>query len=851
MRSRGQAFARAPAHGRIFVALALSSCLMAGCKTCRTGSPVDWEGGRTTFERLYDVLFPSLESGGPGARDPRELLAAHDEALRSGDANRKARAIGDLIISAGRRRRYESVLRLAEEGRNAQPLITDEWVARRLRLILVGHHVSGACLALGRFEKALEVLDAQSKELRAYHHLMVWPLESELQNELTRQECHRLLGDESGGQERLAELDRIVRSFFDAADVLSPKTDRVTKTVTLLIPQLWLSHLFIRLEEQQQRRAKEEAVARRLNVPLAQACLALGRWQAAYDLMAQVKSRDRLSRFGWYVYGRSCLHLNKRSEAESAIELVARTKFWPGDTSPPVSHWEALLALAEVKEALGKLGEAGDCYFDCIDAVGRVRQSVVSDRYKLSLARRYQGPFECAIDFFMRQRRHRDALEVAELAKSRALVDLLAGKALGRTSRAAAIAQEWRRSLDRAQLLALATDASPDDLRAATRSASSQHEQLKGLDTELCSFVAGAAVTPDEIQQLVPSGATLVEYFQTEKATYAWAVDRHSVVGYTIPVGRTQLSAQVGQYRRALMEALNRARGPGGIARADSGGAVAHRSSEGRLAGRLYELLVAPLDHAIGGRLVYFVPHGPLHYLPLHALCDGRRRIIEKWAVAYLPSATVLKWVARRDEGSQSPKILALYDPWIGDPRYRLAFAESEVLAIAASWPGVERRTGREASESFLVREAEQFDVIHLACHGEFDTKNPLRSGLLLAPGEGNDGRLTAEEIYRLQLKARLVVLSACETGLGELTQGDDVVGLTRGLLYAGTPAVVDSLWKVEDQATCFTMGRFYSNLHTLPKAEALRQAQLAAMREYPEPAFWAAFRLIGDAGRL
>ncbi len=90
-------------------------------------------------------------------------------------------------------------------------------------------------------------------------------------------------------------------------------------------------------------------------------------------------------------------------------------------------------------------------------------------------------------------------------------------------------------------------------------------------------------------------------------------------------------------------------------------------------------------------------------------------------------------------------------------------------------------------------------------------------------------------------------MLSACETGLGEITRGDDVVGLTRGLLYAGTPTVVDSLWKVDDLATSVLMGEFYRNLKAMPKAEALRQAQLAAMKQYPEPIFWAAFRVVGQ----
>jgi CHAT domain-containing protein len=112
--------------------------------------------------------------------------------------------------------------------------------------------------------------------------------------------------------------------------------------------------------------------------------------------------------------------------------------------------------------------------------------------------------------------------------------------------------------------------------------------------------------------------------------------------------------------------------------------------------------------------------------------------------------------------------------------------------------------------------------------------------------GGGEDGRLEVREVFSLDLHARLVVLSACETGLGKLSRGDELVGLQRAFLYAGTPAVVTTLWKVDDRATFELIRAFYTRLDSANPVEALRQAQLEAMRTFPHPFAWAAFGLTG-----
>lgn len=121
-----------------------------------------------------------------------------------------------------------------------------------------------------------------------------------------------------------------------------------------------------------------------------------------------------------------------------------------------------------------------------------------------------------------------------------------------------------------------------------------------------------------------------------------------------------------------------------------------------------------------------------------------------------------------------------------------------------------------------------------------------MGSALLLVPGQGEDGRLEVRELFAMDIAARLVVLSACERGLGKLSRGDELVGLQRAFLYAGTPALITTLWKVDDRASYLLMRGFYGHLGTRGPAEALRAAQRALMVDFPHPFAWAAFGLTG-----
>jgi CHAT domain-containing protein len=234
--------------------------------------------------------------------------------------------------------------------------------------------------------------------------------------------------------------------------------------------------------------------------------------------------------------------------------------------------------------------------------------------------------------------------------------------------------------------------------------------------------------------------------------------------------------------------------------------------------------------------------------LPFAALLNPDGSVlIEHFRLRFLPSASVLKFL-RPALAMKEAKLLVFGNPDLGDAALDLQFAESEAKEVASLYPDSRMMIRREASETNFKKAAGLFQRFHFATHGKFQAEAPLESRLFLARDGDNDGMLTAGELYTMNMDADLVTLSACETGLGKVANGDDVVGLTRGFLYAGSRSVVASLWSVDDQATAELMKTFYENLGGMSKDRALAEAQIKIRKMFPPPFFWAAFQLTGRA---
>ena len=390
--------------------------------------------------------------------------------------------------------------------------------------------------------------------------------------------------------------------------------------------------------------------------------------------------------------------------------------------------------------------------------------------------------------------------------------------------------------------------------------------------------------------QVLDPGTMLLEYSLNDNGnSYMWAVTTDSFQGFPLP-DRQAIDAAV---RRVHESLTARQLKPKGETPAQS--EVRLRRSEKEYpaaAAALSRMVLGPIAELLHGQRLLVVADGSLAYVPFAALPDPKngQALVASHEIVRLPSASALA-VLRQEVAARGPApnrgIAVLADPVfdVADERLgalhnmkkesytevlerslnetslhipRLAFSRREADAITAAAPtgSVFRALDFNASRALATSSAlGRYRIVHFATHGLLDSEAPDLSGVVLSlvneKGKPQDGFLRLHEIYNLNLHADLVVLSACQTALGNEILGEGVIGLSRGFLYAGAARVMASLWTVDDRATAELMGRFYRKLlaeHRTP-SEALRAAQLE-MQQIPRwssPYFWAAFELQGE----
>ncbi len=521
--------------------------------------------------------------------------------------------------------------------------------------------------------------------------------------------------------------------------------------------------------------------------------------------------------------GKALAETGQTAEARAVFDQILAT---PRIKDVGDLYWLVLFERGRIAEAEKQPEQAVALYREAIDIVELQRSTINTEGSKIGFVGDKQAVYQRLIAVLFAEGRYAAAFEYIERSKARALVDMLASKQ--DFSVASANAAPVRTLLARA-------DSAEAEARVQNFNADAGHQrslvvqtrqQLNQQAPELASLVTVTPVTVQEIQGKLPTDEVLVEYYAEGKELYVFVLSKAGLQG--IKLNGEGLTADIQQFRQALQDTRS-------------------TTQHGDLAAKLYNRLVRPLEGAIKTRNLLIVAHGPLHYLPFNALHDGNGYLIERYSLRLLPSASVLKYL-KGVRPQTAGTLLAFGNPDLGDSQLDLKHAQAEALSVSKILPNSKALVRKEASESAFKRYGEGFRYLHIASHGTFYADSPLSSALLLAKDSANDGTLTVGELYSMRLNADLVTLSACETGLGKIANGDDVVGLTRGFLYAGSRSIVASLWKVDDEATAYLMTRFYSALKGTSKREALRLAQIETRKKYPHPYYWAAFQLTGEA---
>jgi CHAT domain-containing protein len=551
-------------------------------------------------------------------------------------------------------------------------------------------------------------------------------------------------------------------------------------------------------------------------------------------------------------------------EAAGGFATTAESLFNAGLTrlqrrAAPDVAWRLHAGLALALRARGDDDGAARELRAAITEIERASRSLVlAERRSAFLTDKWDVYTQLAMTEEARGRAHA-AFDVAERLHAREMLELLGRGRIGRGGPSGTSADLVSREQDlrrRVAELAFAPADASDELREMDAPAPSAVEreglsraqdayaelllEMKERTPSHALLVAPRSITARDVAERLAPNEAFIEYLVSESGSLVFIVTRDSFAVRDLGAPRRELARLVEFARGTLAR-------PGG----GRGSALTDSLWRGPLL-QLRQELITPLEEtgllANKTRLI-LVPHAELHYLPFATLLDsGGQFLVQRYELTTTPSASV--WLALGDRPrTPGTGVLALA------PRPdALPASRREVESIERRTEG-RVLTGAQATEAAFRRDAPGRRVIHVASYGILNKNNPLFSFVQLEAGGGDDGRLEVHEVFGLDLAADLVVLSACQTGLGsgalsDVPPGDDWVGLTRAFLHAGAGTVVATLWSVDDWATAALMEQFYDrySVQADPVA-ALAQAQRAMLARTgtTHPFYWAGFVAVGE----
>lgn len=471
-----------------------------------------------------------------------------------------------------------------------------------------------------------------------------------------------------------------------------------------------------------------------------------------------------------------------------------------------------------------------------------------SDRRKLKDDESRGTFLEDKIDFYyapilllLDLHRPADAFALMERSRSRAMADLLANSSL-------ALPSPQERNLF-SQLMKLKADIAmaqqrlfrltPEERQKHAEEVARTESQIKKLQDayqdlearirkeapKLQDLMVSQTVSLESVQRLAKAEKfDLLYYLVMETAVIVWHIGADDVTVFNVFLPRAQTMSKAAALRNSLQDRSN--------------------TFDEQTSREFFLFLIQPVLKSVKTRHLVIVPHEDLNHIPFQALEDPADGTFlgEKFQITYAPSATVLASLQDKPKIAGG-RLLALANPDINA-------ATSEVQAIGQLYPGHSKVvTNVLANKEEMKSWVPNYNLLHFSVHGRFKESDPLLSYLELKPTDQDDGHLTAAEMFGLSLpKNSLVVLSACETGRVTATHSNEILGMTRALLYAGASELVLSSWEVDAASTKLWMETFYREAQTNSASEAARLALLAvkARPEYRHPYYWSPFLVTG-----
>ena len=348
-------------------------------------------------------------------------------------------------------------------------------------------------------------------------------------------------------------------------------------------------------------------------------------------------------------------------------------------------------------------------------------------------------------------------------------------------------------------------------------------KRIKSQAPELMEIVVSEPVSLKSLQQNLPNDTEIIEYLALDSQLLVWHIGKRQVTVKSVFLPRTEIPGKVTELYNSLK--------------------IPKETFDRELARELFLYLIRPIRDFIRADHLVIIPHEELSYIPFQVLFDQETNQYfgESYQISYAPSASIF---SKMELSRLSGRLLA-----VADPSSNILVDEAKAIARAYSANDGAIFTQSLMSEAHFKSIAGQYNVIHLSVHGKYNFNDPLLSHLTLSPGQNEDGELTAAEIFGLPLQnVNLITLSACESGRFEATHANEILGISRALIYAGAKASILSFWKVDAGSTALWMETFYRRAKTNSLTKAAQRAliKVKSQREFNHPYYWAAFFLLG-----
>lgn len=597
----------------------------------------------------------------------------------------------------------------------------------------------------------------------------------------------------------------------------------------------------------------------RVNLILIELALSLGDVASASDLatrtLTALQGRPAMEAAARHALART--HL-ARGESAAADEQLTQAIALAESVSMTPLLADLHQARAELHSAVGRADRAIDEWTAAAECVESIRGTLQAERMRSMLVGGRMDVFESAAVALLDRGAPGDvdaAFTYVERSKGRALLDRITAEVEFRSGGSECTDAKQDQLITefasvRADLNALYSRMADESRTSAAQDSHRRDEirekqrRLAEIETRLSNVlgVAGLFAPPDSVALIranIPKGTALIEYVQARSEVFAFVLTRDA----THVIRRLATPAEIAAIAKRVRFQLERAMRPG----ATEGERGLRLIDEARreLAALGDTLFRSAREHVGDAAKLLFIPHGVLHSMPLHAMVIDGKYLVDSYEIGYAPSAGVWSQLATRRRDHADTRRQSGGGLIVGVADEHAPRIHEEVNAVAAVTGIANKLCGESATVAAVSSALRDAEIAHIACHGAFAPGDPFASGLRL-----HDRWMNLHDVFDLRLRARLITLSGCQTGLSAVDVGDELVGLLRGFLAAGANALLVSLWAVNDESTTRLMTTFYQHAaYNQPGAvaQALRAAQREVMKQNPHPYFWAPFVLLGD----